>query len=133
MSFNHSVSSYMKLLLIICSKSTKITSKQCSGAMLISLFFGWSFSKLFIRLKERSLEIFFESFYLTNEILMNAKPKKNPVLKNSWLRACSWFLSNIFKYLAISFVYLTNHLTNIRTNYKLSAFCLCKASTVPSK
>ena len=36
-------------------------------------------------------------------------------------------LSNMFKSLVTSFVYLTYHLTNVRTN------ALCKASTVTSK
>ena len=37
-SFNHSASNCMKSLLIICSKSAKVMTKQCSGAILISLF-----------------------------------------------------------------------------------------------
>ena len=45
MSFNHSSSNCIKSLLIICSKSAKVTSKQCSK----------QFSKLFIRFKERSV------------------------------------------------------------------------------
>ena len=48
--------------------------------------------------------------------LMNVKPKKNPLpLKNFYLHACPWFLSNMFTSLVISFVYLTNRLTNICT------------------
>ena len=43
MSFNHSAYSCMKSLLIICSKSDKVTSKQCSGAILISPFFFFFF------------------------------------------------------------------------------------------
>ena len=46
MPFNYSASNYMKSLLIICSKLAKVTSKQCSGTILISLCL---------------------SFYLTNE------------------------------------------------------------------
>ena len=37
----------MKSLLIICSKSEKIWSKQCSGAILISLFFQIKLFKVF--------------------------------------------------------------------------------------
>ena len=39
MSFNHSAANCMKSLLIFGSKSAKVTAKQCSGAILISLFF----------------------------------------------------------------------------------------------
>ena len=55
---------------------------------------------------------------------MTVKPKKDKslALKNFWLRACSSFLSNMFTSLVYSFVYLTKHLTNIRT--KLYTFCI---------
>ena len=36
--FNHAVSNFMKSLSIIWAKSAKVTSKQCSGAISISLF-----------------------------------------------------------------------------------------------
>ena len=49
-------------------------------------------------------------------------PEKSPALKNSWLRVCSWLLSNMFKSLVYSFVYLTYHFTNIRT--KFYGFCI---------
>ena len=49
----------IKSLSIICSKAAKVTSKQYQEVS----FVGWNFSKL----KERSLEISFESFYSTNE------------------------------------------------------------------
>ena len=40
----------------------------------------------------------------------------------------------MFKSLVISFVYLTNHLTNIRIlSYTLPAFRQCKVSTITSK
>ena len=38
MPFNHSASNCLKLLLIICLKSGKVMSKQCSGAISVSLF-----------------------------------------------------------------------------------------------
>ena len=60
MSFNHSASNCIKSLLIICSKSAKVTSKQCS----CTIFNQSIFSKLFIRLKERSLKIFFLEIFL---------------------------------------------------------------------
>ena len=66
--------------------------------------------------------------------LMNVKPKKNPLpQRNSWLSVCSWFLSIMFKSLVISFIYLTNHLTNIFT--KLYTFCISpvQSSTITSK
>ena len=49
-------------------------------------------------------------------------PRKSPAPKYFWLRACSWFLSNMFKPLVIYFVYLPNHLTNIHT--KLYTLCI---------
>ena len=58
MSFDHSTSNCMKSLLIICSKSAKITPKQYSGVILIRLFFWIKLFKVFIPLKERSLEFF---------------------------------------------------------------------------
>ena len=71
MSFNHSASNCTKSLLIIGSNSAaKVMSKQCSGAILVSLFFsdkafqsysfGW---KIFFESKKMP----FESFHLTNE------------------------------------------------------------------
>ena len=58
MSFNHSASDCMKSLSIICSKLAKVTSKQCSGVILISQFFRIMPFKV-IRMKGRSLEYFF--------------------------------------------------------------------------
>ena len=85
-------------------------------------------------MKERCFQIFFKSFYLTNERFDECyAQEKAPALKNAWLRDCSWFLSNKFKFVVISFYYLTNHLTNIRT--KLYTFCisLWKVSTITLK
>ena len=41
--------------------------------------------------------------------------EKSPALKSSLLCVCSCFLSNMFKSMVISFVYLTNSLPNIGT------------------
>ena len=87
-----------------------------------SIFSDKSFSELFIWLKERSVEFFFFLNYLFNKVWWLLSPRKSCALKNSWLHACSWFLSNIFKSLVISFVYLTNHFTNSRI--KLYTFCI---------
>ena len=46
MALNHSASRWMKSLLIICSKSAKVTSKQCSAAISIGLFFRIKLSKV---------------------------------------------------------------------------------------
>ena len=81
-SFNHSASNCMKSLLIICSKSAKVMTKQCSGAILISISldkafqsysFGWLFiitPKLATRLntwlkvnKNEKILIFLESYF----------------------------------------------------------------------
>ena len=43
MSFSHSASNCMKSLMIICSKPPKVMSKQCSGAISISLVCGIKF------------------------------------------------------------------------------------------
>ena len=67
MSFNYSASNCMKSLLIICSKSAKVTSKQCSDAILISLFSDKALQSYSFGWKKDLFEIFFESFYLTNE------------------------------------------------------------------
>ena len=92
--------------------AAKVASKQCSVRYY-----------QVIHLVERTTSlIFFESFYFTNERFDKCQAQeKSPALKNSWLRAYSRFLSNVFKSLIISFVYLTNHLTNIRT--KLYTLC----------
>ena len=123
MSFNHSASNCMKSLLIICTKSAEVTSKQCSGAILISLFFLIkAFQNYSFGWKKDLLNFFFFLNYLFNKVWWLLSPRKSCALKNSWLHACSWFLSNIFKSLVISFVYLTNHFTNSRI--KLYTFCI---------
>ena len=65
MSFNHSASNCMR--------------KKCSGAIITSLSFRIKLFKLFIRLKERSLEIFLNLFVEQMKDLVNVKPKKNPL------------------------------------------------------
>ena len=78
-----------------------------------SYSFGWN----------KDLLKFFSIFLFNKwKIWCTLSPRKVSYPKNSWLRPCSWFLSNMFKSLVICFVYLTNHLTNIRTN--LHAFCI---------
>ena len=46
---------------------------------------------------------------------------------DTWLRVCSWLLSNMLKSLVISFVYLTYRLTNVRT--KLYTLCILSAQS----
>ena len=53
--------------------------------------------------------------------------EKSPALKSSLLCACSCFLSNMFKSMVISFVYLTNSLPNIGT--KLCNFYICSVQS----
>ena len=116
---NHSVSNCMKSLLIMSSKSTW---KQRSSVILISLFFRIKLFKV-IHLVERKISWNFFWIFLTNERSNECwAQEKSPALKNSWLCAYSWFLSNMFKFLVISFVYLANHLTSIRT--RLYIFCI---------
>ena len=57
-SFNHSASNCMKSLLMICSKSAKVTSKQCSGAILISLFFRIKLFKVIHSVERKNFWIF---------------------------------------------------------------------------
>ena len=59
MSFSHSVFNCMRLLLIICSKSAKVMSKQCSGAILISLFFQIKVFKVVHSVERKISWIFF--------------------------------------------------------------------------
>ena len=73
MSFNHSAFTCMKSLLIICSKSAKVMSKQCCS----KLFFRIKLFKVthlversteqIIYLKCLSLIFLSNSFYLTND------------------------------------------------------------------
>ena len=64
MPFNHSASTCIKLLLIICLKLAKVTSKQYLDALSITRLL------LFSRLKERSL---LNLFIQQMKDLMNAK------------------------------------------------------------
>ena len=59
MSFSHSVFNCMRLLLIICSKSAKVMSKQCSGAILISIFSDKGFQSCSFNWKKDFLKFFF--------------------------------------------------------------------------
>ena len=53
--------------LIICSNSVKVSSKQSLGVILMSIFSDKAFQNYLLGWKEISLEILFESFYLTYE------------------------------------------------------------------
>ena len=61
----------MKSVLIICLKSAKVTSKQCLSAILINLFFRVNLFKVIHSVERRNSWNFYDSFYLTNESLMN--------------------------------------------------------------
>ena len=74
---------------------------------------------------KRSLDFFFESFYLTNQRFDECYAQElSPSLKNSSLCAYSWFFSNMLS-LVIFFVY------NIALSYTFSAFRL--GSTSPAQ
>ena len=64
MPFNHSASTCIKLLLIICLKLAKVTSKQYLDALSITLFCRMKFFKVIQSVQRK---ISFESFYSTNE------------------------------------------------------------------
>ena len=77
MLFNHSASNSMKSLLIICLRSAKETSKQCSGVTLISLFFMIKLFKVIHSVERKILNFFFNLFIQQMKSLANVKPKKN--------------------------------------------------------
>ena len=66
MPFNHSASNCMKSL-IICSKSAKVTSKQCSNAILIGLFFRIKLFKVIHSVERKTSWKNFLIFLLANE------------------------------------------------------------------
>ena len=85
-------------------------------------FQGYSFAW-----KKDLLKCFWIFLFNKLKVWWILSPKKIPCPpKNPWLRACSWFLSNMF-------CLLNNHLTNIALSFTLSVFCLCKDSTITSK
>ena len=134
MSFNKWPSNCIKSLLIIYSKSAKVTSRQCLGAILTSLFFRIKLFKV-THSVERKISWNFFWIFLFNKwkVWWMLSPRKIPSPKKFQLHVCSWFLSNMFKSLVISFVYLTNHLTNIYN--KLYTFCISpvQSDTITSK
>ena len=78
-------------------------------------------NKVLDSVRKRSLELFFESFYLTNQRFDECYAQElSPSLKNSSLCAYSWFLSNMLS-LVISFVYFAN------IALKLYTFCISPA------
>ena len=86
MLFNLLASNCIKRLLIVYSRSAKVTSKQCMGEILISLY--WL--KLFkvVHSVERKISWIFFEFFFIQEVkdLMNAKL----FLKNNmWLFSCT--------------------------------------------
>ena len=64
--------------------------------------------KLFKVIHSNERKISWNFFWITlfnkEKIWWMLSPQNSPVLKNSWLRACLWFLPNMFKSLVISFV-----------------------------
>ena len=111
MLFNHSASNCMKSL-IICSKSAEVTSKQCLGVILMSLFFYKAFFQSYaFRWKKDLLKFFLNLFINKWKIWWMLSPRKIPCPKK-FLVMCLW---NMFTSLVISFLYLTNHSANILT------------------
>ena len=64
--------------------------------------------KLFKVIYSNERKISWKFFWITlfnkEKIWWMLSPQNSPVLKNSWLCACLWFLPNMFKSLVISFV-----------------------------
>ena len=115
MSFNHLASNCMKSLHQTMTPAKVISKYGCDinkSIFLDKAFQNYSFSW------KKDLVDFFWLFLFNKQRF----EEKSPALKNSWLGTCSWFLWNMFKSLVISFVYLTNNLTNICT--KLYTFCI---------
>ena len=113
-----------------------ITKSIFSDKAFQSYSFGWKIYWTNFHIFKIFIFNFFQQFFLFNKWQMwwMLSPRKTPCSKKSWLCACSWILSSMFKSLVISLVYLTNQLKPIFTlKYTHSAFCLWKVSTVTSK
>ena len=123
MPFNHSASNCVKWLLIICSKSAKVMSKQCLGTIITSLFFSnKDFQSHSFGWKKDFLKFFLISLFNKWKIWWMLSQWKIHCPTKFLVTRLFLFLPNMFKLQVIFFVYLTNHVTNICT--KLYTFCI---------